>query len=180
MNEGFSPQSTFLVRTVSPGPKLDVESVSREVHVLSAAHADGIRALSMEPDVAAAAGLDVALSPEATIDHIAVATKAREEGRAYVFVLTDGDAVLGICRLIGLLGVPRLIVAVGHAYRGKGNGSFLVRHVLEFAFETLHEERVTATGACLALVSQFGRVGGSELTRQAWRAAGGSTTSGPV
>ena len=61
-------------------------------------------------------------------------------------------------RLIGVRGFPRLIVAVGHAYRGQGNGSFLVRHVLEFAFENLKLDRVTATGPCLRLVSQFGLV----------------------
>ena len=146
-------------------------SESREVHLLSTAHAEGIRALSREPDVAAAVGLSVALSPEEAAEYIAVATSAREEGRSYVFVLTDRSEVLGVCRLIGVLGVPRLIVAIGRAYRGQGNGSFLVRHVLAFAFETLQLERVTATGACLLLVSQFGRVHDSGLTRQEWQAA---------
>ena len=144
-------------------------SESREVHVLSAAHAEGIRTLSKEPDVAAAAGLTVALSPDEAAEYIAVATKAREEGRSWIFVLTDRTEVLGVCRLIGVLGVPRLIVAIGQAYRGQGNGSFLVRHVLEFAFETLQLERVTATGACLLLVSQFGRVDDIGLTRKEWR-----------
>jgi GNAT superfamily N-acetyltransferase len=146
-------------------------SESREVHLLSAAHAGGLRALSMEPDVAGAAALGLALSPEAAAEYIAIAAKAREEGRSYIFVLTDRNEVLGICRLIGVLGVPRLIVAVGHAWRGQGNGSFLVRHVLEFAYETLGLELVTATGACLVLVSQFGRLDGNGLTRSAWQAA---------
>ena len=145
---------------------------SREVQFLSTAHAEGIRALSREPDVAVAAGLGVALSPEEAAEYIAVATKAREEGRSFIFVLTDRSEVLGVCRLIGVLGVPRLIVAVGQAYRGKGNGSFLVRHVLAFAFETLQLERVTATGPCLVLVSRFGRVDDGGLTRQVWQAAG--------
>jgi RimJ/RimL family protein N-acetyltransferase len=138
---------------------------------LSTAHAEGLRALSREPDVAAAAGLGVALSPEEAADYIAEATSSREEGRAYVFVLTDHTAVSGVCRLIGVAGVPRLIVAIGHAYRGQGNGSLLVRHVLEFAFENLGLERVTAGGACLRLVSQFGRLDGNGLTRQEWQAA---------
>lgn len=146
-------------------------SKSREVHLLSAVHAEGLRALSLEPDVAAVAAVGVALSPAEVADYIAVATKAREEGRAYVFVLTDRTEVLGVCRLIGVLGVPRLIVGIGHAYRGQGNGSFLVRHVLEFAFESLMLERVTATGACLGLVSQFGRLDGNGLTRLEWQAA---------
>ena len=146
-------------------------SESREVHLLSPAHAESIRALSTEPDVAAAAAFDVPLTPEEAIDYITVATAAREEGRAYIFVLTASTNVTGICRLIGVLGVPRLIVAIGHAYRGQGNGSFLVRHVLEFAFETLELERVTATGACLVLVSRFGRLDGNGLTRQGWLAA---------
>ena len=143
----------------------------REVHLLSATHAEGLRALSMEPDVAAVAAISVAPSPEETAEYIAVAMNAREEGRAYIFLLTDRTEVLGICRLIGVLGVPRLIVAIGHSYRGQGNGSFLVRHVLEFAFETLQLERVTATGACLGLVSQFGRLDGNGLTRQEWQSA---------
>ena len=125
----------------------------------------------MEPDVAGAAAFDLSLSHERAIEYITVATKAREDGRSYIFVLADGLEVMGICRLIGVLGVPRLIVAIGHAYRGQGNGSLLVRHVLEFAFEHLQLERVTATGPCLRLVSQFGRVDGNELTRQAWLSA---------
>ena len=105
-------------------------------------------------------------------EYIAAAVKAREEGRAYVFVLTNGNQVLGVCRLIGVRGVPRLIVAVGHAYREQGNGSFLVRHVLEFAFENLGLEQVTATGACLRLVSQFGlQSNGQGLARKEWQEA---------
>lgn len=148
-----------------------MERDSREVHLLSAAHAAGLRELSKEPDVAAAAALSLTLTHEQAVEYIAVATKAREEGRSYIFVLTDRTEVLGICRLIGVLGVPRLIVAVGHMYRGQGNGALLVRHVLEFAFENLQLEQVTATGACLRVVSQFGRLEGNVLTRQEWLAA---------
>ena len=144
----------------------------RTVSFLSAAHAEGLRALSIEPDFAAAAGVSVALSPEEAANYIAAATEARVEGRAYVFVLTLGAEVLGVCRLIGVRGVPRLIVAIGGAYRGKGNGSFIVRHALEFAFENLQLERVTASGACLSLVAQFGRVDGNGLARQAYKTAG--------
>lgn len=144
---------------------------SREVHLLSAAHAEGLHKLSREADVAAVAAIGVAPSPVEIAEYITVAENALEEGRSYVFVLTDRTEVLGICRLIGVLGVPRLIVAIGHAHRGQGNGSFLVRHVLEFAFETLQLERVTATGACLGIVSQFGRLDGNELTRQEWQAS---------
>ena len=151
---------------------------SREVHLLAAAHAEGLRVLSMEPDVAAAAGMGGALSAEESHEYIDAATKAREEGRAWIFVLTDRTEVLGICRLIGVLGVPRLIVAVGHAYRGRQNGSFLVRHVLDFAFQTLQLERVTATGACLALVSRFGPVDGNGITRSAWQAERAKTLPG--
>ena len=149
----------------------NTESEVREVHLLSAAHAEGIRALSMEPDVAAAAGLSVALPPEQAAEYIEMATRAREEGRAWIFVLTERAEVSGVCRLIGARGVPRLIVAIGLAHRGKGNGSFLVRHVLQFAFETLQLSRVTATGACLVLVSQFGKLDGNGLTRQEWQSA---------
>ena len=146
-------------------------SEPRGVYLLSAAHAEGLRALSEEPDVAAAAGFGVSLMPVAVADYIAATTNAREDGRAWVFVLAEGAEVLGICRLIGVRGVPRLIVAVGRAYRGKGNGSFLVRHVLEFAFDNLKLEQVTATGPCLRLVSQFGQLDGNALTRQEWLAA---------
>ena len=143
----------------------------RAVSYLSAEHAAGLRALSREPDFAPAAGASVALSPEHAADYIATTTKAREEGRSYVFVLTKGTEVLGVCRLIGILGVPRLIVAIGGAYRGQGNGSFLVRHVLKFAFDNLHLERVTAGGACLSLVSRFGRLEGNGITREDWQGA---------
>ena len=147
-------------------------SEPRGVYLLSTAHAEGLRALSAEPDFAAAIAISVAPSADEVADYIATATKAREEGQSWVFVLTDRTDVLGICRLIGVRGVPRLIVAVGHAYRGHGNGSFLVRHVLEFAFENLKLEQVTATGACLRLVSQFGVLAdGQGLTRQEWHAA---------
>jgi GNAT superfamily N-acetyltransferase len=112
----------------------------------------------------------VALSTQGVADYIATATKAREDGRSFVFVLTRGEDVLGVCRLIGVLGVPRLIVAVGAPYRGQGHGSLLVRHVLEYAFETLHLERVTASGACLVIVALFGHVNGDTLTRQEWLA----------
>ena len=132
--------------------------------------------MSGEPDFAAAIGMITAPSPEAVADYIQAATKAQEEGRAYVFVLTDGNQVLGVCRLIGVRGVPRLIVAVGHAYREQGNGSFLVRHVLEFAFENLGLEQVTATGACLRLVSQFGlQSNGQGLARKEWQEARATT-----
>lgn len=146
-------------------------SESRRVVPLSAAHVEGLRALSREPDVAAVAAISVPLSPEAAAEYIEAATKAREAGRAWIFVLTDQAHVSGICRLIGVQGVPRLIVAIGQAYRGRGNGGFLVRHVLEFAFETLMLERVTATGPCLRLVSQFGPLDGNALTREEWLAA---------
>ena len=88
-----------------------------------------------------------------------------------MFVLTTGSEVSGVCRLIGVLGVPRLIVAIGRKYRGQGNGSYLVSHVLEFAFRNLELERVTATGACLGIVAQFGPTNGIGLTRQKWLAA---------
>ena len=127
--------------------------------------------MSREPDFAAAAGMSMDLSPEEAVEYIATATKAREEGRSYIFVLTRGTEVLGVCRLIGVLGVPRLIVAIGGVYRGQGNGSFLVRHVLEFAFDNLQLEQVTATGACLGLVAQFGHLEGMGITRQQWLAA---------
>ena len=143
----------------------------RTVSLLAPAHAAGIRILSAEPDFAAAAGMRVNLSPEQAVEYIAVATKAREEGRSYVLVLTRGSEVLGICRLIGVLGVPRLIVAIGGAHRGQGNGSYLVRHVLKFAFDSLQLERVTATGACLSLVAQFGELDGTGLSRHEWLAA---------
>jgi RimJ/RimL family protein N-acetyltransferase len=144
-------------------------SETREVLMMAMEHAEGLRALFGEPDVAAAAGISMAPSPGQIADYIEAATKARDEGRSYIFVLANGPAVLGVCRLIGVRGVPRLIVAIGHAYRGQGNGSFLVRHVLEFAFENLGTEQVTATGACLSLVSQFGRLSnGGGLTRADW------------
>ena len=145
---------------------------SRAVHLLSPVHAPGLRALAEEPDFAAATGFNVTPSTEEVARYITESTKAREEGRAYVFVLTEREAVLGVCRLIGVRGIPRMIVAVGHAYRGQGNGSFLVRHVLEFAFENLELEQVTATGACLRLVAQFGLLeDGRGLTRQDWQDA---------
>ena len=143
----------------------------RSVSLLSPAHIDGIRALSREPDFAAAAAMSVNMSPEEAARYIAIASEAREEGRSFIFVLTDSANVLGICRLIGVLGVPRLVVAIGGAYRGHGNGSFIVRHVLEFAFENLQLEQVTASGACLRLVAQFGRLSGNGLTREEWHAA---------
>lgn len=143
--------------------------VERIVSLLSPAHAEGIRALSREPDFAAAAAMSVGMSPEEAARYIAIATEAREEGRSFIFVLTEGTEVLGICRLIGVLGVPRLVVAIGGAYRGQGNGSLIVRHVLEFAFESLNLEQVTASGACLRLVAQFGELDGNGITRQEWR-----------
>ena len=147
-------------------------SEPRGVYLLSAEHAEGLRALAREPDFAAATALSVAPSPGEVADYITAATKAREEGRSWIFVLTNRAEVLGVCRLIGVRGVPRLMVAVGHAYRGKGNGSFLVKHVLEFAFESLGLDRVTATGACLRLVSEFGLLSdGHSLNRQDWQEA---------
>ena len=147
------------------------------ITLVSPAHSDGIRALSREPDVAGSAGMGVPLSGEGAASYIETAMKAREEGRSFIFVLSSGTEVLGICRLIGVLGVPRLIVSIGGAYRGQGNGSRLVGHVLEFAFETLQLERVTASGACLVIVAQFGRVDGNGITRQAWLAGRAKTGS---
>ncbi|HEX6941699.1 MAG TPA: GNAT family N-acetyltransferase [Gemmatimonadaceae bacterium] len=147
-------------------------SETRGVFLLSAEHAEGLRALSREPDVAVVAAISIAPSPGEVADYIAEATNAQEDGRSYVFVLTEGAKVSGLCRLIGVRGVPRLIVAIGHAYRGQGNGSFLVKHVLQFAFENLELDRVTATGACLRLVSQFGLLSdGHSLSRQDWQEA---------
>jgi RimJ/RimL family protein N-acetyltransferase len=154
-------------------------SEARAVSPLNAAHVEGLCTLSTEFDVAAAAAMNVALSAEEAAEYIDTAIKARDEGRSYIFVLTDSTEVLGVCRLIGVLGVPRLIVAIGGAYRGRGNGSFLVKHVLEFAFEKLQLERVTAGGPCLRLVSQFGSpstthaIGG--ITRQEWQAGRAKT-----
>lgn len=151
-------------------------SEPRGVDLLAVEHAQGLRALAREPDVAAAAGINMAPSPGDVADYITAATQAREEGRSYVFVMTEGAKVLGICRLIGVRGVPRLIVAIGHAYREQGNGAALVSHVLEFAFDNLALERVTATGACLRLVSQFGLLSdGHGLTRQEWQEARAKT-----
>lgn len=147
----------------------------RGVYLISVAHAEGLRALAREYDFAAAAGINTMASAEDVADYIAAATRMREEGRAWVFVLTKGTEVLGVCRLIGVQGVPRLIVSIGRAYRGQGNGSFLVRHVLEFAFEELKLERVTAGGPCLRLVAQFGQVEGNGLTLQKWEAARAKT-----
>lgn len=143
----------------------------RSVSLLGPAHTEGIRALSREPDFAAAAAMSVGMSPEEAAKYVAIATEAREEGRSFIFVMTEGTEVLGICRLIGVLGVPRLIVAIGGAYRGQGNGSFIVRHVLDFAFESLQLDQVTATGACLRLVAQFGQLDGNGITRHEWRTA---------
>src|SRR5688572_30389403 len=109
----------------------------RRVELLSPEHAEGIRVLATDFEFAAAAGVMVGLSAEGATDYIAAAEQAREEGRSYVFVLIDGKEVLGVCRLIGVRGVPRLIVAIGQPYRAQGNGSFLVKQVLEFAFAKL-------------------------------------------
>lgn len=142
----------------------------RRVELLGPEHAEGLRVLSTDFEFAGAAGVSVGLSAAEAADYIAEAEKAREEGRSHVFVLTKGSEVLGVCRLIGLRGVPRLIVAIGLPYRGQGNGSFLVKHVLEIAFVKLGEERVTASGPCLRLLAQFGPLSGSQtLTRQDWR-----------
>jgi RimJ/RimL family protein N-acetyltransferase len=148
-----------------------LQSVSeRRVELLSAEHAKGVRALSTDFEFAAAAGVTVGLSAEGATDYIAAAEQARKESRSYVFVLIDGAEVLGVCRLIGVRGVPRLIVAIGRPYRGQGNGSFLVKHVLEFAFAKLGEEQVTASGPCLRLLAQFGPLsGGQALTRKDWQ-----------
>lgn len=146
-------------------------SETRRVQPLSADHAEGLRALSSEPDFAGAAGVDLNLTLEEARKTIATAVEASEEGRAYVFVLTRGTDVLGVCRLIGARGVPRAIVSIGGAYRGQGNGLFVLRHVVDFAFETLKLERVTAGGACLQLLSRLGRLDGNSLTRSEWLAA---------
>ena len=150
-------------------------SDSRIVQLLDAEHAEGLRALCEEPDVAAVVGLNTGISLEAANEYITMANAAQEAGRAYIFVLTQAGTLMGVCRLIGVLGVPRLIVAVGHAWRGQGNGAILVRHVLKFAFETLGLDRVTATGACLRLVSQQGRIDGNVLSRDEWRVAQGDS-----
>jgi GNAT superfamily N-acetyltransferase len=147
------------------------------VSLLSPAHAEGLRELSREADFAGAAGMGYALSEEGVGGYIASATKAQDDGRSYIFVLTRGTEVLGVCRLIGVLGVPRLIVSIGASYRGQGNGSLLVRRVLEFAFDTLQLERVTASGACLVIVAQCGHVNGNTLTRQEWLAKRARTGS---
>jgi RimJ/RimL family protein N-acetyltransferase len=148
------------------------EGDGRAIQHLTEAHADGLRRLSMEPDFAAAAGMTTSLSLDEAAVYVTVATKAQADGRSFVFVLTDRGDVLGVCRLIGVLGVPRLIVAIGGAYRGQGNGSFLVKHVLEYAFETLQLDRVTAGGPCLRILGQFGPLSnGQELTREDWKAA---------
>ncbi len=144
-------------------------TVLRSVSLLSMEHAEGLRALSREPDFAGAAGVNVAMSAEEVAEHIATAVKAQEEGRSYVFVLTEGQNVLGVCRLIGVRGLPRLIVSIGGAYRGQGNGSYLVKHVLSVAFNELQLERVTAGGACLRLLSRFGRLDADGLTRGEWQ-----------
>jgi hypothetical protein len=47
--------------------------------------------------------------------------------------------------------------------------------VLEFTFEELQLDRVTATGACLSLVAQFGQLAGNGITRQRWLAARAGT-----
>jgi RimJ/RimL family protein N-acetyltransferase len=144
-------------------------SETRAVQLLSPEHAEGLRLLSTDLEFSAAAGTAVGLTEEGAAQYIDVAAKARDEGRSYVFVLTEGPDVLGVCRLIGVRGVPRLIVAIGLAYRGRGNGSFLVKQVLKFAFENLKEEQVTAGGACLRLLAQFGPLsGGDALRRQDW------------
>jgi RimJ/RimL family protein N-acetyltransferase len=141
----------------------------RRVELLSAEHAEGLRVLSTDFAFAAAAGVSVGLSAEGAADYIAVAEKAREEGWSYVFVLIDGTEVLGVCRLIGVRGVPRIIVAIGLPYRGQGNGTLLVKQVLEFAFAKLGEEQVTASGPCLRLLAQFGPLSGQALTRKDWQ-----------
>jgi RimJ/RimL family protein N-acetyltransferase len=142
----------------------------RRVELLSPEHAEGVRVLSTDFEFAATAGVTVGLSAKGATDYIAAAEQAREEGRSYVFVLIDGTAVLGVCRLIGVRGVPRLIVAIGQPYRGEGNGSFLVKQVLEFAFAKLGEQQVTASGSCLRLLAQFGPLsGGQALTRKGWQ-----------
>ena len=148
---------------------------SRRVDLLSTDHLDGLRVLSTEYDVAAVLGVAGPLSATEAAEYIETTIKARDEGRSYVFVLTDGTDVLGICRLIGVKGVPRLIVAVGGAYRGRGNGLRLVKHVLEYAFETLGLDRVTASGPCLSLVSQCRVESNGQLlggiTREEWSEA---------
>ena len=163
---GFSPLAPGCRRVEIP----IMVSESRAVQLLSPEHAGGLRLLSTDPEFSAAAGVAIGLSAEGAAEYIAAAETAREEGKSYVFVLTDGTDVLGVCRLIGLRGVPRLIVAIGLQYRGRGNGSFLVKHVLEFAFTKLGEERVTAGGPCLRLLAQFGPLsGGQSLTRKDWQ-----------
>lgn len=119
---------------------------SRGVYMLSAAHVDALRPLLADSQIAAALELPRPFGEAQTRDWVTTQMRARGEGRAYLFVISDSGAVLGVCGLMNAgHGEPaRFVVALPPVHRGKGHARFAGERVLEFAFQNLQLDRVTA------------------------------------
>jgi hypothetical protein len=165
--------------------------------LLSPAHAEAIQRLATEPEIAAMMGLPERVHATSVGNYIAQHLERRAEGREYVYVLSDRKEVLGLCGLhgVGQANPAELDVCVGRPYLGKGNATFAVNRVLEFAFQNLQLERVRSrasvtSAACQHVLEKLGfqalhaeprgdaalglsdrREAFYEITRQQWQEA---------
>lgn len=153
-------------------------SEARGVYGLTLNHADDIRSLCEEPDLAALFGVDSPLSRENVTAMIERKLQERAAGAAYEFVCTRSGMVLGYGALLdATTGSPRVVVGVASAHRRQGHGTFTMQRLLELAFENLQRERVVAHGnddAATEFLTRmgFGHMdGGYALTRQQWQEA---------
>ncbi len=151
----------------------------RAVHSLSVSHAPASQSLCEDPEIAALLGLSRSPSRDDVTRFIEERLAARNAGSAYVFLLTQGTTILGICGLLdaGSGTPPELMVATASGHRGAGHATFASERVLELAFVNLQLERIQAHPvmshpACSRLLSRLGfsTTGGrAELTRGHWQ-----------
>lgn len=157
---------------------------TRGVYALSPDHADAIRSLARDPEIAVAIGISGSPSERDVRDWISAQGHARAEGRAYLFVLSDGDDVVGLCGLTDAGGAepPRFTVTIDRAHRGTGHAAFAGRRMLELAFQNLQLDRIVSgtsgtSAAWLHVLERLGfeprpgQAGTHEITRERWRDA---------
>ncbi|MGH7712619.1 MAG: GNAT family N-acetyltransferase [Gemmatimonadaceae bacterium] len=155
---------------------------SRAVYMLSAAHAEALRRLATDPEVAELLGVSDLSSANSVDNYISQQQQTRSKGREHMFVLTDREQVLGLCGLHGVAGAnaPEMNLWIARPHRGRGNATFAARLMLELAFENLQLDCVRTrapdrTAACRHLLEKHGfrevRAEVYEITRQQWQNA---------